>query len=351
MSHKPEGKPLLNNRVLILILFVLIINTFLIGLGYYIFFNRAYGADSLLAYKQELARDISDYSYRLATDLGVHDVFEVRDALAEYNYALDLAVNSDELIQVILNQGRELQDIIFESADTRLKERVLDAVSSDARVIETEEKVHLFIRIADEKITVLPDHLLEPNTLQRLNNMFTSGSYHSNQNIDIEIENGEAKLVVPQTAEEQMRALTDDLNSARLRLHEIRVQAGFAEMVGPGITLYVYDAEEAQGSSSIAHDADIRDIVNELFSVGAKGISVGGERLITTSSIRCTGPLIMINYHQVATNPVVIEAIGEPDLLISGLKIITNDLEARRGLTFEVNHSGFIKLPAYLRSE
>jgi uncharacterized protein YlxW (UPF0749 family) len=231
------------------------------------------------------------------------------------------------------------------------KGRVLNAVNDDHRVIETEDKVHLFIRITDGQITILPDQLLEARTVQRINTIFTSGSYHDNQNIDIEIENGEARLVLPQTAEDQIRALTEDLNSARARLHEIRVQAGLAEMVGPGITLYIYDADEIQGSGSIVHDADIRDIVNELFGAGAKGVSIGGERLTTTSSIRCTGPLIMVNYRQVASNPVVIEAIGDPDLLISGLGIIANELETRRGLTFEVTHSGFIKLSAYLRSE
>ncbi|MBW6463328.1 MAG: DUF881 domain-containing protein [Bacillota bacterium] len=351
MPDKAERKPFPGNKILVLILTVLFINTLLIGLGYYLVIERIYRADSLLIYKQELARDISEYSYRLAIDLGVHDLPEVREALAEYNYALDLSVGSDELIQVVLNQGRRMQDVIYESADTRLKERVLNAVNSDHRVNQSEDKVHLFIRITDGQITILPDQLLEARTIQRINTIFTAGSYQGNQNIDIEIEKGKAQLVVPQTAEDQIRALTEDLNSVRIRLHEIRVQAGLAEMVGPGITLYIYDADEIQGSGSIVHDADIRDIVNELFSAGARGISIGGERLMTTSPIRCTGPLIMVNYRQVASNPVVIEAIGDPDLLISGLGIIANELEARRGLSFEVNHSGFIKLPAYLRVE
>ncbi len=338
---------LTGNRILIAMLVFIIINTLLTGFGYYLLFERFDRADSLLAYKHELARDLSEYSYRLSTELGVNDRSAVREALAEYNYALDFAVSSDDLIQIILNQGRALQDTIFASADARLKERILEVVNDDFRVKQTEEKNHLYIRIIDGDATVFPEQVLETATLQIINTIINEYDYSGNQNIDLEIEMGAARLIVPQTVEEQMGALTDDLNSVRLRLHEVRVQAGLAEMVGPGITLYIYDAEGARDSGSIVHDIDIRDVVNELFSAGAKGISIGGERLTVNSSIRCSGPLIMVNYRQVPTNPVVIEAIGEPDLLISGLSIIVNELEAKRGLSFVVNQSGFIKLSAY----
>ena len=336
-----------NNRILVVMLVFIIINALMTGFGYYLLFDRFDRADSLVVYKNELARDISDYSYRLAVELGVNEVSAVREALAEYTYALDFAVGSDDLIQIILNQGRTLQDTIIESADARLKEQILTVVNSDARVIQTDEKTHLYIRIADGGVTVFPEQVLESATQQIINTLINEYAYHGSQNVDLEIEKGMARMIVPQTVEEQMQALTDDLNSARLKFHEVRVQAGLAEMVGPGITLYVYDAEGASDSGSIVHDVDIRDVVNELFSAGAKGISVGGERLIVNSSIRCSGPLIMVNYRQIPTNPVVIEAIGDPDLLISGLSIITNELESKRGLSFVVNHSGFIKLSAY----
>jgi hypothetical protein len=301
----------------------------------------------MLAYRQELARDLADYNHRLAGELGVSDVASVREALAEYNYAVDMAADSDELIQIIFSQGRLAQEIIFIESEARLKERVLTIVGNDSRVQETRDKKHLFIRIADGKINIYPDQFLETNTVQLIINLFLTDRYHGNQNIDIEIENGLAALVVPQTEEEQMRALNEDLNSMRLRLHEVRMQSGLAEMVGPGITLYVYDAEENEGTASLVHDADIRDIVNELFSAGAKGVAVGNQRLTTVSSIRCVGPLIMVNFRQVPSNPVVIEAIGSPELLISGLSIIITDMEKRRGLVFEISDSGFIKLPAY----
>ena len=325
----------------------MIINTILIGFGYFLLTERYAGRDTILAYRQELARDLADYNHRLAGELGVSEVASVREALAEYNYAVDMAADSDELVQIIFSQGRLAQEIIFTESDARLKERVLVLVNNDSRALEIRDKKHLFIRIADDKINIYPDQLLETNTVQLINNLFLTDRYHDSQNIDIEINKGVATLVVPQTEEEQMRALNEDLNSMRLQLHEVRMQSGLAEMVGPGITLNVYDAEENEGTGSLVHDADIRDIVNELFSAGAKGVAVGNQRLTTASSIRCTGPLIMVNFRQVPSNPVVIEAIGSPELLISGLSIIIADMESRRGLVFEISDSGFIKLPAY----
>lgn len=38
-------------------------------------------------------------------DFGVYDLASFRDALAAYNYAVDFAVGSDDLIQIILNQS------------------------------------------------------------------------------------------------------------------------------------------------------------------------------------------------------------------------------------------------------
>ncbi|MCJ7806702.1 MAG: DUF881 domain-containing protein [Clostridia bacterium] len=348
MPAQSKRRLYIKDKVQLIILIILIINTVLIAFGYLLAADRFSGEDSILVYKQELARDLSDYNHRLATDLGVYDLASVRNALAAYNYAVDFAVGSDELIQVILNQGRQAQEIIFEEADARLKEKVLIAVNNDSRVKEAVDKTHLFVRITDGQISIYPDQYLESNTVQRIENIFSMDLNHDNQNIDIEVADGVAELIMPKTVEEQMRFLNEDLNTMRLVLHELRVKSGLAEMVGPGITLSVFDAEEPQGSVSLAHDADIRDIVNELSSAGARGISVGGQRLTATSAIRCSGPLIMVNYRQILTNPVIIQAIGDPDLLINGLNIILYELETRRGLVFEIDHSGFIKLPAYV---
>ena len=351
MPEKLTKTPRSNNRLTAVLLVLILVNLALTAFGFHLLSNRLESKGAAMITKGELAHDLGDYHAQLATELGVRDEPLVKEALAEYDYVLGLAGGSEDLIRLILNQGRSLTDTIFASSDTLIRERILEVINRDAMVRQVQEKTHLFIRITEGLVTVFPEEVIEAATIRIIGNIVKEYDYPVSQSIDLEIETGAARLVVPQTTEEQTEALTSDLNQVRLKLFETRVQAGLAEMVGPGITLYVYDAESLKDSGSIVHDADIRDIVNELFSAGAKGVSVGGQRLTVTSSIRCSGPLIMVNYQQVSTNPVVIEAVGETDLLISGLSIIVNELEEKRDLLFVVNHSGFIKLAAYTEEE
>ncbi len=334
----------------LLILVVLIINTTLVVFGFIFLIDRLISDDTMFAEKQKLAQSLSEYNHRLANECGVYNMASVQEALAEYNYKVDHAASGDELFHIIFNQGRLVQEVIIAEADSMLKEKVLVAVNNDSRVRNTTAKTHLQVRFADGQISITPDQFLESKTIQQINNILLTDRYHSNQTIDIEVIEGVGRFILIQTVEEQIKLLNEEINLLRSSLYEIRIQSGLAEMVGPGITLYLYDAEEAMGSGSLVHDADIRDIVNEMFSSGARGVSVGNQRLITTSAIRCSGPLIMVNFRQIPTNPVIIQAIGDPDLLISGLSVIRNDLERRRGLDFEINYSGFIKLPAYHHS-
>ena len=110
--------------------------------------------------------------------------------------------------------------------------------------------------------------------------------------------------------------------------------------------LRLYDAEMGTGAEQIVHDFDIRDIVNELFAAGAAGIAVNDQRLVATSSIRCAGPIILVNHKPIAVNPVTISAIGDPEVLASSLDLIQAEYQLS-GIRFEVEELDKITLPAY----
>ena len=349
MAEVSEKRISSQGKLLVLVFILVLVNTAIIIYGYLFITERLSGSDVIFAYKKELARDLSEHGYRLSNELGVYNSPSVREALAGYSYEVELASSSDELIQVIMTHGSTLHDVILRAADTRLKDEIVRAVNNDSRVISSADKAHLYISIADGDVIFSPEHLIEPDTMQTITSLIRKESYPGQLNIDLEISDGVSQIVIPQSDQDQIATLTEDLNTLRARVHEIRVQAGFAEMVGPGISLLIYDAVDSTSSSSLVHDADIRDIVNELFSAGAQGISVGGQRLTATSAIRCSGPLVIVNYQQISTNPIVIDAIGDPALLISGLQLITTELERSRGLVFEISYSGFIKLAASAR--
>jgi uncharacterized protein YlxW (UPF0749 family) len=88
---------------------------------------------------------------------------------------------------------------------------------------------------------------------------------------------------------------------------------------GPGIIMTLNDSkQEVSEGEDIAwyliHDIDILEIVNELRIAGAEAISINGERVTSTTSIRCGGPTINIDGKRHAV-PFVIEAIGDPKVL------------------------------------
>ena len=154
-------------------------------------------------------------------------------------------------------------------------------------------------------------------------------------------------MLVPYNPLDYIQSLSDEIDSLRVSLHELRVAAGYAEMSGAGIVIRLYDAPNGYAASDIIHDSDVRDVVNELFAAGAKGVSVGGQRLIGTSPIRCVGPVIRVNQKEISANPVVIEATGDPEVLSSGLEIIRLSLEIHRNFRVEIQEKDNLVLPPY----
>lgn len=351
MSVKLFTRDQLGSKLLVTMVILVILNTVLVGWSFSNIKGYFPGGATRLNYKREAALDLVEFNRRLAVELGVLDRTAVRGALAGFNYEIELSASSDELSQVILNQARSVQEVILREADAMFVDQILVIINQDEIVRNiVEEKLHLSLHISPEEITAVPDGILQPATLNRIRELANSRRLTAKQVINIEIENGQGRLVVPYNPVEHIQALTDELDKLRVSLHEVRVLAGLAELSGPGIVINLYDELGGITNTSIVHDTDIRDVVNELFASGALGVSVGGQRLTATSAIRCSGPLIKVNDRLIPVNPAVIKAIGEPELLISGLDIIRTTLEVKRGIRFEIKEHETITLPAYVRS-
>ena len=331
------------------VVLLLLINTVLVILIFRAFNNAYPSASRRFDYKQEVARDLAEYNYRLATELNVLNHPAVREALAGFNYDVEVATSSDELTQIILNQGRRIQEIILREAENKLFDEIVALVNQDQNVQKTRDSLHLSLRINEGLIHTIPDNYLLPATMAKIKEVVARGQL-SERSIEMELSEGTARLVTPYNPAEHLQSLTEELDALRLRYHELRVAAGLAEMTGSGIIVHMYDEEGGTTANSIIHDADIRDVVNELFGSGALGIAVGGQRLIVTSSIRCSGSLIKVNDKLITVNPVEIQAIGDSELLISGLDIIRTSMEVKRGIRFEISRSDSLILPAYVRS-
>lgn len=152
---------------------------------------------------------------------------------------------------------------------------------------------------------------------------------------------------------------TDDkIALIKKELDTANVLAGTSQVKGRGITVKLddtaalaqiaIDAGYYDRNVYIIHDTDIMSIINELAAAGAEAFSVNGQRIISTSAIRCVGPVIQINGVNVAA-PFTISAIGEPDTLVGALNlrggIISEVKEAKIDVTIEKHDE--IVIPAY----
>ncbi len=103
------------------------------------------------------------------------------------------------------------------------------------------------------------------------------------------------------------------MNSELLYTKDI---AGLQAVEGPGVVITLSDGLEKITNQMfldwiVVHDNDVLEIVNALKAAGAEAISINGERIMSTSSIRCGGPTILIDEKRHAI-PFVIRAIGDP---------------------------------------
>jgi uncharacterized protein YlxW (UPF0749 family) len=114
------------------------------------------------------------------------------------------------------------------------------------------------------------------------------------------------------------------LDALKQDAKSVEAAAGLTSVSGPGITIKIqYDPNlphdaGADGVFNLIADQEIGLIVNYLFANGAKAISINGQRLVTTSSIRVvlgldsTSGVLQVNGVPL-TMPYVITAVGDID--------------------------------------
>ena len=112
--------------------------------------------------------------------------------------------------------------------------------------------------------------------------------------------------------------------SMKNQIDYLSLLSGTTDVKGEGVIITLSDGETPSDTSTrtdtLVHDSDVLTVVNELKAAGAEAISVNGQRIISTSAIRCVGPVIQVNYQKVAA-PFEIKAIGNAQYLESAMNI------------------------------
>ena len=128
--------------------------------------------------------------------------------------------------------------------------------------------------------------------------------------------------------------------------------SGTTDVKGEGVIITLSDGETPSDTSTrtdtLVHDSDVLTVVNELKAAGAEAISVNGQRIISTSAIRCVGPVIQVNYQKVAA-PFEIKAIGNAQYLESAMNIKNGvvDMLKQLGVGVSMTREKEVNIPKY----
>lgn len=134
-------------------------------------------------------------------------------------------------------------------------------------------------------------------------------------------------------------------------LHDMELFYGISKVTGPGLRVTINDRrsyEDWELANATVHNTDIYYLVYELINAGAEAVSVNGNRIVSTTSITCEGPVIKVNDKFIVT-PVIIVAIGDGQAMQSYL-MKTDEYASIVGrmLPFSMEIKDELAVPAYI---
>ncbi|MDO4412686.1 DUF881 domain-containing protein [Cutibacterium sp.] len=109
--------------------------------------------------------------------------------------------------------------------------------------------------------------------------------------------------------------------------------------------------EGVDANMLVVHQQDIQMVVNTLWAGGAEAMTIQGQRVISTTAVKCVGNTVVL--HGVAyAPPYVIEAIGDRDAMEEALDTseavgIYKEYVSAYQLGWSVERVGTVTMPAY----
>lgn len=160
--------------------------------------------------------------------------------------------------------------------------------------------------------------------------------------------------------EELSTGVTDTaVGEAQAEVKALRQPAGFQAVSGPGLTVTLDDAPEAVVESTddvalgnlVVHQQDIQAVVNAMWAGGAEAMTIQGQRVISTTGIKCVGNTVLL--HGIPYSPpYVITAVGDPAEMLSSVTSnpyiqIYQQYVERYELGWDLKPETHVELPAY----
>ena len=162
------------------------------------------------------------------------------------------------------------------------------------------------------------------------------------------------------------KAAEDESGTAKLLskdLQKANILSGLVAVSGPGVVVTLRDSKNPPPKPAdmsnesyielakfyLIHDQDVQMVLNELKASGAEAIAVNDQRVVSTTAVRCVGPVVMVNNVQTNGSPVKISAVGDPETLMSALTMTNGvrDKFLNDPSMFSIDKVKSITLPAY----
>lgn len=152
----------------------------------------------------------------------------------------------------------------------------------------------------------------------------------------------------------------EDLQQTLRRVAKLQRAAGLTEVKGPGVRVTLDDAPrsvEAPGLDPnllVVHQQDLQAFINALWAGGAEAVTLQGQRLVSTTGIKCVGNTVVLDGVPYSP-PYVIEAVGDPYELNRSLNqspevVIYEDYAQRYELGLERKDLATVTAPAFTGS-
>ncbi|WP_460710524.1 DUF881 domain-containing protein [Nocardioides dilutus] len=135
----------------------------------------------------------------------------------------------------------------------------------------------------------------------------------------------QVNTLTEEVAELGSRVEDDTVQRVQAQVEQLRDPAGLVERKGSGVQITLSDAPDevidaATGDKNllVVHQQDIQAVVNALWKGGAEAVTIQGQRVISTTGIKCEGNSVLLQgvpYPQ----PYVIEGLGDTGELTAAI--------------------------------
>jgi hypothetical protein len=301
-----------------------------------------------LAQAMVTADNVLDFYLRSTEARSDSDRVQLLSVLDEARVALSSAGSVSAVAEIIWRAGQRFDEVSHALNSANATKAIVNVVEAATRRERFDGRSLVSIASAGSE---LPPEVTVQDTAgllsvdDRAAILRIVSQYGLTEVVDIRVNGREAYVIASATTREQISLLEDDNSRIALSILSLRRSSGVEELSGPGVVIRAYDAEDGYAYHEIVHDQDVRNLVDLMWASGAAGVEVGGQRMTVQSSVRCAGPIILVNQHPIAVNPVVIEACGDPEALEQAVLGVAETF-AVWGKRIEVHRQDLVSLSA-----